>query len=126
MAKLAPQAIATALFRPLPWEAHNPIMLLSALEATFFLLFTLRIFWRTGVVATIKFVVTTPVLVLCFLFSLIFAASVGINSGNFGTLVRYKIPMIPFYLSGLYILQSMLDAQQAKRRQPAARRRVPA
>ena len=126
MAKLAPQAIATALFRPLPWEAHNPIMLLSALEATFFLLFTLRIFWRTGVVATIKFVVTTPVLVLCFLFSLIFAASVGINSGNFGTLVRYKIPMIPFYLSGLYILQSMLDTQQAKRRQPAARRRVPA
>ncbi|MGI4885353.1 MAG: hypothetical protein ACRYFR_10380 [Janthinobacterium lividum] len=126
MAKLAPQAIATALFRPMIFEARNPIMLLSALEAGFFLLFTLRIFWRTGVVATIKFVATTPVLVMCFVFSLIFAASVAINSSNFGTLVRYKIPMIPFYLGGLYILQSMLDAQKAKRRQPATRRRVAA
>ena len=126
MVKLAPQAIATALFRPLIWEARNPIMLLSALEAGFFLLFTLRIFWRTGVVATIKFIAATPVLVLCFVFSLIFAASVAINSANFGTLVRYKIPMIPFYLGGLYILQSMLDAQKVKRRRPVARRAQPA
>lgn len=126
MVKLAPQAVATALFRPLIWEARNPIMLLSALEAGFFLIFTLRIFWRTGVVATIKFVAATPVLVLCFVFSLIFAASVAINSANFGTLVRYKIPMIPFYLGGLYILQSMLDAQKVKRRRPVARRAQPA
>ena len=126
MVKLAPQAVATALFRPLLWEARNPIMLLSALEAGFFLIFTLRIFWRTGVVATIRFVAATPVLVLCFVFSLIFAASVAINSANFGTLVRYKIPMIPFYLGGLYILQSMLDAQKVKRRRPVARRAQPA
>lgn len=126
MVKLAPQAIVTALFRPLIFEARNPIMLLSAIEAGFFLIFTLRIFWRTGVVATLKFVATTPVLVMCFVFSLIFAASVAINSSNFGTLVRYKIPMIPFYLGGLYILQSMLDAQKAKRRQPAVRRRAAA
>ena len=126
MVKLAPQAIVTALFRPLIFEARNPIMLLSAIEAGFFLIFTLRIFWRTGVVATLKFVATTPVLVMCFVFSLIFAASVAINSSNFGTLVRYKIPMIPFYLGGLYILQSMLDAQKAKRRQPAAQRRAAA
>ena len=126
MVKLAPQAIVTALFRPMIFEARNPIMLLSAIEAGFFLIFTLRIFWRTGVVATIKFVATTPVLVMCFVFSLIFAASVAINSSNFGTLVRYKIPMIPFYLGGLYILQSMLDAQKAKRRQPAARRQAAA
>ncbi|AMJ64779.1 hypothetical protein [Hymenobacter sp. PAMC 26628] len=124
MVKLAPQAIFTALFRPMIFEARNPIMLLSALEAGFFLIFTLRIFWRTGVVATIKFVATTPVLVMCFVFSLIFAASVAIISANFGTLVRYKIPMIPFYLSGLYILQSMLDAEKAHRRAPATRRRA--
>lgn len=124
MVKLAPQAIVTALFRPMIFEARNPIMLLSALEAGFFLIFTLRIFWRTGVVATIKFIASTPVLLMCFVFSLIFAASVAIISANFGTLVRYKIPMIPFYLSGLYILQSMLDAQKAKRRAPAARRRI--
>jgi hypothetical protein len=115
MAKLAPQAIIVSLFRPFLWEARNPVMLLSALEAGFFLLFTLRIFWRTGVGATLKLISSTPILLMSFVFSLIFAASVGITSSNFGTLVRYKIPLIPFYLSGLYILQSIADE---KRRVP--------
>ena len=109
MVKLAPQAIGTSLFRPFLWEARNPVMLLSALEASFFLFFTLRIFWRTGVWRTFGIIIQTPVLTLCFVFALVFAASVGITSANFGTLVRYKIPMIPFYLSGLYILQNLAD-----------------
>jgi hypothetical protein len=29
---------------------------------------------------------------------------VGLTSGNFGNLARYKIPCIPFFMSGLYIL----------------------
>lgn len=121
MAKLAPQAIATSLFRPFIWEAHNPVMLLSALEAIFFLVFTLRIFWRTGFFATLSIIGQTPVLLMAFIFSLIFAASVGITSANFGTLVRYKIPLIPFYLGGLFILQSVVDARRrgARLRQPA-------
>ena len=113
MAKLAPQAVGTALFRPFVWEAHNPVMLLSALEAGFILLFTLRIFWRTGVVRTFSIIGQHPILVLCFVFALVFAASVGITSSNFGTLVRYKIPMIPFYLGGLYILQSLAQTKAA-------------
>lgn len=118
MAKLAPQAIIVSLFRPFLWEARNPVMLLSALEAGFFLLFTLRIFWRTGVGATLKLIGSTPILLMNFVFSLIFAASVGITSANFGTLVRYKIPLIPFYLSGLYILQSIANE---RRRTPTQR-----
>jgi hypothetical protein len=82
MAKLAPQAIATSLFRPFLWEARNPVMLLSALEATFFLAFTLRIFWRTGVFATLSIIGQTPVLLMSFIFSLVFAASVGITSST--------------------------------------------
>ncbi|GAB3722851.1 hypothetical protein GCM10027594_03730 [Hymenobacter agri] len=107
MVKLAPQAIGTSLFRPFLWEARNPVMLLSALEAFFFLAFTLRIFWKTGVGRTFSIIGQTPILLLCFVFALAFAASVGVTSSNFGTLVRYKIPMIPFYLGGLYILQSL-------------------
>ncbi|TVT38274.1 hypothetical protein FNT36_18925 [Hymenobacter setariae] len=118
MAKLAPQAIIVSLFRPFLWEARNPVMLLSALEAGFFLFFTLRIFWRTGVGATFKLIGSTPILLMSFVFSLIFAASVGITSANFGTLVRYKIPLIPFYLSALYILQSIANE---KRRAPVRR-----
>jgi len=111
MVKLAPQAIVVSLFRPFLWEARNPVMLLSALEAGFFLFFTLRIFWRTGVGATFRLIGSTPILLMSFVFSLIFAASVGITSANFGTLVRYKIPLIPFYLSALYILQSIASEQ---------------
>lgn len=107
MVKLAPMAIVTSLFRPFLWEAHNPVMLLSALEAVFFLLFTLRIFYRTGVWATIRLISSNSILTLCFVFALIFSASVAITSSNFGTLVRYKIPMMPFYLAGLYILENM-------------------
>ena len=124
MVKLAPQAVGTTLFRPFIWEAHNPVMLLSALEASLILIFTLRIFWRLGITHTFTTISQTPVLVLCFVFAIIFAASVGISSSNFGTLVRYKIPMIPFYLSGLYILQSLAQSKTAVK--PIAQNRAAA
>jgi len=124
MVKLAPQAIVVALFRPFIWEAHNPTMLLSALESSYFIFLTLRIFYRAGFLNSLRAIATLPVLTLCFVFSLIFAMSVGISSGNFGTLVRYKIPLMPFYLAGLYILQSVMQVhtkpsvKQQARRQP--------
>ncbi|HEX8349287.1 MAG TPA: hypothetical protein VF598_04955 [Hymenobacter sp.] len=120
MAKLAPQAVIVSLFRPFLWEARNPIMALSALESTYFLLLTLRILWRVGLARTFSTISLEPVLMLCFVFSLIFAISVGVSSGNFGTLVRYKIPLMPFYLSGLYILQSITVAAK----QPVKPRRT--
>lgn len=124
MVKLAPQAIVVALFRPFIWEARNPTMLLSAIEASYFIYLTLRIIRQVGLLKTIRAVAGSPVLTLCFVFSLIFAISVGISSGNFGTLVRYKIPLMPFYLAGLYILQSVTDATvaQGKRQQRVAAR----
>ncbi len=121
MARLAPQAVVVALFRPFLWEAHNPTMALSALEATYFILFTLRIFWRVGFIKSLQAIASQPVLTLCFVFSLIFAISVGISSGNFGTLVRYKIPLMPFYLAGLYILQSITQPAVVARTSPLRR-----
>lgn len=107
MAKLVPQAIVVTLYRPFLWEVHNPVMLLSSLEALIFLVFTLRIIVRSGLLKTLSLIARTPALTLCFLFALTFAGTVGVVSNNFGTLVRYKIPMIPFYLAGLYITRSM-------------------
>ncbi|HET9503959.1 MAG TPA: hypothetical protein VFO93_10480 [Hymenobacter sp.] len=125
MARLAPQAIVVALFRPFLWEARNPTMALSALEATYFLLFTLRIFWRVGFFKSLQAIAGQPVLTLCFVFSLIFAISVGISSGNFGTLVRYKIPLMPFYLAGLYIMQSITQPVAKQARAQLVRRPQP-
>ena len=122
MVKLAPQAIIVSLFRPFLWEVHNPVMLMSAVEALYFLFFTLRILYRSGVGKTLSLISSEPSLVLCFVFSLIFAATVGVVSNNFGTLVRYKIPMIPFYLSGLYITANMSVDRRTSRKQEAATR----
>ena len=107
MVKLVPQAIVVSLYRPFLWEVRNPVMLLSSVEALIMLFFTIRIIIRSGFIKTMALIISTPSLTLCFLFAFIFAGTVGIVSNNFGTLVRYKIPMIPFYLSGLYITQSM-------------------
>ncbi|RZK35167.1 MAG: hypothetical protein EOO61_12360 [Hymenobacter sp.] len=120
MAKLAPQAIIVSLFRPFLWEARNPVMLLSALEATYFLFFTLRIFYRNGIMRTLRLVSSTPVLTLCFVFSLVFAVAVGTSTSNFGTLVRYKIPLIPFYMCGLLITRSLTQNRKVTSKRPAA------
>ncbi len=125
MTKLAPQAIVVALFRPFLWESRNPTMALSALEASYFIFLTLRIFYRVGLFRALRTITGSPILILCFVFSLVFAISVGISSGNFGTLVRYKIPLMPFYLGGLYILQSMTQPVAATTRRPAAAVRRP-
>lgn len=125
MVKLAPLAIITSLYRPFLWEAKNPVMMLSALEAAYFLIFTLRIFIRVGFFKTLRFITTTPVLTLSFLFSIIFAASVGVSTSNFGTLVRYKIPLIPFYLSALYILDDITrEGARVNKRPTSPQRRL--
>ncbi len=123
MVKLAPQAIVVALFRPFLWEVHNPVMLMSSLEALYFLFFTLRILYRSGLGKTLALISSTPSLILCFVFALVFAATVGVVSNNFGTLVRYKIPMIPFYVAGLYITESMSVNRRAVKRQKANAKR---
>ena len=123
MVKLAPKAIVVSLFRPFLWEVHNPVMLLSALEALFMLGFTLRILFQSGVGRTLALVVRTPILTLCFGFALVFAATVGVVSNNFGTLVRYKIPLLPFYMAGLIITRSM-SAKSPKKAPVLAPRRA--
>ncbi|SHL54458.1 hypothetical protein [Hymenobacter psychrotolerans] len=114
---VAPQAVFVSIFRPFLWEVRNPVMLLSALEAFWFTVFTLRIFFRTGFLRTIGLIASRPIISFCFIFTIILAIGVGTNSGNFGTLVRYKIPLMPFYLAALYILQ----AEAARQAKPARR-----
>ncbi|MCA8829003.1 hypothetical protein [Hymenobacter pini] len=110
--KVAPQAIIVSLYRPFLFEARNPVMLLSALEATLFIYLTVTLLYRTGLVRSIRLIASKPILWFSFLFAIIFSVGVGVNSGNFGTLVRYKIPLMPFYLSGLYIMQFMASPRK--------------
>lgn len=92
MVQLMPAAINVSLFRPYLWEVRNPLMLLSAIESTAILLLTIRVFRKRKWKHKLK----DPFLIFCLGFTLLFAFAVGVSTFNFGTLMRYKIPFMPF------------------------------
>lgn len=92
-----PQAVNVSLFRPYPWEARKPIVMLSAIEALLFLYITLKLLLGVGLVRVWNTIRREPTIQFCFIFAIIFAFAVGISSYNFGALSRYKIPGLPFY-----------------------------
>jgi hypothetical protein len=98
-----PLAVNVTFFRPYLWEAKKVIVLLSAIEALLFLYVTLKILFTLGVVKIWRTVSSDPTIQFCLIFSIIFAFAVGISSYNFGTLSRYKIPCMPFFVLGLIL-----------------------
>ena len=108
VARIFPMAIFAGLFRPFIWEVNNIVMLFSALENAFLLFVFLKTLLLSKFYKFFSFILSDPLLLFCFLFSIFFAGSVGIATSNFGALVRYKIPCIPFFLATLYIIQYKL------------------
>ncbi len=103
--KIAPAAIFTTLFRPFFWESKKISTLLSSAESLAIMLFTLLVLFRAGPIRFISAILKDPVVLYCLLFSLLFALFVGATTANFGTLVRYKIPCMPFYIIALFLIQ---------------------
>ena len=106
MIRAAPQAILVTLFRPWLWEVNNPLMLISAVESLVYILFTLYVLVLLRPHRFFLKILNDPLLTFCLLFTILMAVAVGLNSFNFGTLVRYKIPVLPFYTGMLFILYS--------------------
>ena len=104
LVKAVPMGINISLFRPYPWEYAKPFILFASAESMIFLYYTLYIFFKGGFGRTMKIIFRSPIMQFCLLFSLLFAFMVGISSSNFGSLVRYKIPFMPFYLLFLCLL----------------------
>jgi hypothetical protein len=102
MLRLAPEAINVSLFRPYLWEVRNPLMLLSAIENSIFLILTIAIFFKRGFGIFKAF--QNPDIIFCLIFSLIYAFAVGVSSFNFGTLARYKIPLLPFFTMAIVLI----------------------
>lgn len=89
-------------------------MLFTALESLVILLMTLYVIWKAGLIAFLKKIFNDPIVFLCIVYALLFAAIVGISTLNFGTLARYRIPIIPFYLAGLLII--LYQSKQVNRK----------
>ncbi|MDQ3193221.1 MAG: hypothetical protein M3Q58_16680 [Bacteroidota bacterium] len=103
----APLAIIATLFRPYIWEARNPVMILSGLENTYLLLLTLYLLIKLRFFGFFTLSLKHPLLLFSVLFSLFFAFSIGISISNFGSLVRLKIPSLPFFVASLFILKDL-------------------
>jgi hypothetical protein len=96
--KKAPIAISTVFYRPFPWEAKKFITMLSSLEGFLFMLITLVLVFKAGPFRFFKRLFTDPFCISFLLFILIFALFTGLSTPNFGSLARYKIPCLPFYV----------------------------
>lgn len=104
-----PIATISGIFRPFIWEASNPFILLAGLESLFLMLFLIYAIYKTGLISFFKNVLADPMLIFSFSFIIIFGFGVGLATANFGALVRYKIPLLPFFLSSLFILANRIN-----------------
>ncbi len=107
-ASMFPKAINASLFRPYLWEVNNPVMLISAVESlVIFYLFMYGLI-KTGFKRFFGTIFTTPVMLFMFVYSVFLAGLVAITTNNFGSLVRYKIPVMPFFLCMIVIMLGQL------------------
>ena len=111
---MGPKAIIAGLYRPFIFESGNAVMLLSGLENTALLLLSIFVFFKAGIKYSLKQILGNPFVSMCFLFSVVLALGIGISTSNFGALVRFKIPLIPFFALGwLEILSTKRKENEA-------------
>ena len=103
---------------------YGPIMALMGLESLFFLGLTIIILLKLRGVG-LKYAFSDPFINFCLLFSLMFAFAVGFTSYNFGAVGRYKIPMMPYFLAGLFMMRSYLKKKETEGRMPRLGRMRP-
>jgi len=115
--KFVPATIA-GLYRPYLWESRNAVMLLSALENLFILGLTIYALFRVSWFRIYTTIADQPILMCSILFSILFAFLVGLTTSNFGALVRFKIPLVPLYMSTLMVVISLPPRTRRRSNQP--------
>lgn len=108
-----PVAITAGLYRPYLWEAKSPVMAFSGIENLGLLIFTIYSLIRLQIFGLFSSTFKDPILTFCLTFSLFIAFLIGLTSANFGALVRYKIPMLPYFISYFFILTYVSNKAEA-------------
>lgn len=119
LVKVAPAAIIATFYRPFIWESRKLSTLLSSLESMALMFFTLSLLFKTGLGFFVKSILKDPAILYCILFALLFGLFIGATTPNFGTLVRYKIPCVPFYLVALFLIQDRFNQLEKIKKDPA-------
>ncbi|MDQ5851136.1 MAG: hypothetical protein M3380_03500, partial [Chloroflexota bacterium] len=122
-----PLAMIVTLYRPFIWEAPGPLGIFAALENLVLLILTLRaifkVFSNFSILAKAS---RSSTFLLCLIFVAIFGLGVGLSTPNLGTISRYRIPMIPFFMAALTILEYHFLEFRAQVRQRETAPVVPA
>lgn len=117
----APIAINAGLYYPYIWKANNPVMLLAGIENLIILLLSFYVLiliivaiFKIGPKKMFKNLFDHPLIIFCLSYSIPFAFMVGLTTANYGALVRYKIPLVPFFLVSLFIIIHKFNRSQVE------------
>ncbi|HNT71065.1 MAG TPA: hypothetical protein PKI83_05365, partial [Bacteroidales bacterium] len=106
-----PKAVFFGFFGPFIWQADNLTMLLAALESLALLIIIIYLLYKIRWYF-FKFIFQNDFLIFALVFSLIFIFFVGLSSANYGSLSRYRIPALPFFLSSLLAIYNYSKQQK--------------
>ncbi|MFY7667237.1 MAG: hypothetical protein ACOVQG_00750 [Crocinitomicaceae bacterium] len=94
--KTMPLAVFTGIYRPFPWEALSPGLILNAFESL--LLFYLTfIFLFNNRGKRVERIQNTEILMYAVFFVFVMAFMTGFTAVIFGVLVRLRAPLLPFF-----------------------------
>ena len=96
------------------------MMFLNALETSALLFLTLRLLIRGGISRVSQAVLSSPLLVFCLVFTIVMGTAVGLASTNLGSLSRYRMPFMPFFVALVLSLEGMFQPQRAVLRMSGA------
>jgi hypothetical protein len=103
IAKMIPKSVNAVLLRPYIWEARNFLQIISGFENAIIGAFFFYTLFKVGIIRTFKTIGSNNMLLLCVLYTLIFAIVVGITTFNFGSISRYRIPCMPFFTAAIVL-----------------------
>jgi hypothetical protein len=99
-------AVGTTFFRPFPWEWRSMTMAMMGIESVGVIIFCLWVLFTTRLKTMIQNVIANPLIGFFLLYSLTFGFAMGLFSYNFGTLARYRIAVLPFFLLAFLLLKA--------------------
>lgn len=100
----SPVAVFTCLFRPFLWESRKLVILLGSLESLLLFCCTLYVMFKLKFFGFFREIFINPFVFTSLIISLLFALIIGFTTYNFGTMARYKIILLPFYMFSLVSL----------------------
>jgi hypothetical protein len=117
-----PLALVNALFRPQFFDVNNFAAAIAAVEMTIVSWVFIRGFRRLGFGGVVRALQASPLLIMCSVVTVVGATFVGLVTLNFGSLARYRVPFLPFYVTMLVGLLDHADAAQDPQLKKNARR----